>query len=114
MIGRDIVEYEQSGEDRAAYGANLIEMLATDMTRRFGRGFSRQSLWQMRQFGLAYRPQPLPHSSNLQTPSGDSSATLTNTTPADVDCYRAIHAVTVKAALREERVGNLGPRQEYR
>ena len=90
MIGRHIVEFEQSGKERAAYGANLIERLATDMTRRFGRGFSRQSLWQMRQFGLAYPPdlilqtvsgesaQPLPQSSNLQTPSGDSSATLTH------------------------------------
>ena len=90
MIGRHIVEFEQSGEERAAYGAKLIEKLATDMTRRFGRGFSRQNLWQMRQFGLAYPPerilqtlsgesaQPLPRSSNLQTPSGDSSATLTN------------------------------------
>lgn len=70
---------EQSGEERATYGANLIEKLATDMTRRFGRGFSRQNLWQMRQFGLAYPPerilqtlseeseQPLPRSSSLQT-----------------------------------------------
>ena len=96
MIGRHIVEYEQSGEERAAYGANLIEMLATDMTRRFGRGFSRQNLWQMRQFGLAYPPerilqtlsgesaQPLPRSSNLQTASGDSSATLTNVRVEDL------------------------------
>ena len=70
---------EQSGEERATYGANLIEKLATDMTRRFGRGFSRQNLWQMRQFGLAYPPerilqtlsgeseQPLPRSWNIQT-----------------------------------------------
>ena len=96
MIGRHIVEYEQSGEERAAYGANLIERLATDMKRRFGRGFSRQNLWQMRQFGLAYPPerilqtlsgesaQPLPRSSNLQTASGDSSATLTNVRVEDL------------------------------
>ena len=89
MIGRHIVEFEQSGEERAAYGANLIEKLATDMTQRYGRGFSRQNLWQMRQFSLAYPPerilqtasgesaQPLPPWSNLQTASGDSSATLT-------------------------------------
>ena len=89
MIGRHIVEFEQSGEERATYGANLIEKLATDMTRRFGRGFSRQNLWQMRQFGLAYPPerilqtlsgeseQPLPRSLNLQTASGDSSGTFT-------------------------------------
>ena len=90
MIGRHIVEFEQSGAERAAYGANLIEKLATDMTQRYGRGFSRQNLWQMRQFSLAYPPerilqtasgesaQPLPRSSNLQTASGDSNATLAN------------------------------------
>lgn len=56
MIGRQIVELDQSGKERTTYGANLIERLATDMTRRFGRGFCRQNLWQMRQFGLAHPP----------------------------------------------------------
>ena len=68
MIGRHIVEFEQSGEKRAAYGANLIEKLATDMTWHFVRGFSRQNLWQMRPFGLAY-----PHERIFQTLSGESA-----------------------------------------
>ena len=71
MIGRHIVEFEQSGEERAAYGANLIEKLATDMTQRYGRGFSRQNLWQMRQFSLAYPPERI-----LQTASGESAQPL--------------------------------------
>ena len=49
-IGRRIVEYEQQGERRAEYGADLLERLSADLTRRFGRGFSRQDLQYMRQF----------------------------------------------------------------
>jgi hypothetical protein len=37
-VGRRIVEFEQEGEDRAAYGTRLIARLAVDLTRRFGRG----------------------------------------------------------------------------
>jgi hypothetical protein len=47
-IGRRIVEFEQGGADRAAYGDVLVERLAKDLTQRFGRGFSRQNLGQMR------------------------------------------------------------------
>lgn len=49
-IGRRIVEAEQGGERRAAYGEQLITRLAEDLTGRFGRGFSRQNLQQMRAF----------------------------------------------------------------
>lgn len=68
-IGRRIVEFEQGGQDRAAYGQTLIERLAVDLTQRFGRGFSRQNLWQMRAFHLAW-----PTARILQTPSGESTA----------------------------------------
>ena len=54
LIGRRIVEFEQSGEERAEYGAALIERLAEDLTGRFGRGFSRQNVQNMRLFYLSY------------------------------------------------------------
>ena len=38
-IGRRIVTLEQRGEQRAEYGEQLIERLAGDLTRQFGRGF---------------------------------------------------------------------------
>lgn len=70
MIGQHIVEFEQSGEERAAYGTALIKRLAVDLTKRFGRGFSRQNLQQMRVFYLlAY-----PVESICQTPSGKSES----------------------------------------
>ena len=68
LIGQRIVEFEQSGEKRAEYGTALIERLAVDMRERFGRGFSRQNIWQMRQFYLSYPPERI-----LQTVSGKSS-----------------------------------------
>ena len=53
-IGRRVVEYEQGGKVRAGYGEALVERLARDLTRRFGRGFGRRNLFQMRSFYLAY------------------------------------------------------------
>ncbi len=49
-IGQRIVAFEQDGRHRAMYGDALIERLAHDLTHRFGRGFSRQNIWQMRAF----------------------------------------------------------------
>jgi hypothetical protein len=66
-IGRRIVELEQQGEARTDYGEQLVERLAKDLTRRFGRGFGRPNLWQMRAFYQARPPQQI-----LQTPSGES------------------------------------------
>ncbi len=53
-IGRRIVEFEQGGEPRAAYGARMLERLSGDLTTRFGRGFSPDNLENMRRFYLAY------------------------------------------------------------
>ena len=53
-IGRRIVEFEQGGEARAAYGTQLIEQLSVDLTRRYKRGFSTRNLWQIRNFYLYF------------------------------------------------------------
>ena len=49
-IGKQIVEEEQNGKDRAEYGSYLIKELSSRLTSEFGKGFSAQSLWNMRQF----------------------------------------------------------------
>jgi predicted nuclease of restriction endonuclease-like (RecB) superfamily len=54
-IGQRIVEHEQAGEKRAAYGQQVLEGLADALTAEFGRGFSRRNLYSMRQFYLAYK-----------------------------------------------------------
>lgn len=54
QLGRYIVEFEQGGLERAAYGQALIQQLATDLRLRHGRGFSRTNLVYMRLFYLRY------------------------------------------------------------
>lgn len=53
-MGRRIVESEQKGKKRAEYGKELMVQLGTDLTKRFGRGFSWRNIFQMRSFYLAY------------------------------------------------------------
>jgi predicted nuclease of restriction endonuclease-like (RecB) superfamily len=55
-LGRRIVEDEQGGEERAAYGTGLIDGLAASLEPEFGSGFSSRVLWQARQF---YRVYPI-------------------------------------------------------
>jgi len=94
-IGRRIVEFEQGGENRAAYGQALLKRLSADISARFGRGFSERNLEQMRLFYQAWPVEkicltvsgkwlPLEISQtpsakseppqNSQTPSGQSRA----------------------------------------
>ncbi|GJM61258.1 hypothetical protein PEDI_18100 [Persicobacter diffluens] len=49
-IGRMIVEEEQPGEERAAYGKELLADLSKRLTSEFGKGFSATNLRQMRTF----------------------------------------------------------------
>lgn len=53
-IGRHIVEFEQQGETRAAYGKKLLPSLADSLAREFGKGFDVTNLRHMRGFYLAF------------------------------------------------------------
>lgn len=53
-IGREIVEHELGGKVRAEYGAELLKNLATELTQRYGKGFTHSNLRRMRQFYLNY------------------------------------------------------------
>lgn len=63
-IGRRIVEHEQRGRQRAGYGEELIPRLSMDLSERFGRGFSRRNIEQMRAFYLTW-PKPQTVSAQL-------------------------------------------------
>lgn len=54
-LGRYIVEQEQRGKERADYGARVLDRLSAYLTAEFGRGFSRATVANMRQFYLVYR-----------------------------------------------------------
>ncbi|KQO30579.1 PDDEXK nuclease domain-containing protein [Pseudomonas chengduensis] len=53
-IGRHIVEFEQGGQARAAYGKKLLPTLASELTAEFGKGFDASNLRYMRLFYQAF------------------------------------------------------------
>lgn len=53
-IGRMIVEEEQNGEKRAAYGKQILRELSEYLTAQFGKGFSIANLKNIRQFYCVY------------------------------------------------------------
>jgi len=53
-VGREIVEEEQRGSHRADYGARLLEILATQLTAEFGKGFDASNLRAMRLVYLVF------------------------------------------------------------
>ena len=67
-IGRHIVECGQQGEALAAYGKELLALLAERLTAEFGKGFGRSNIACARSFYLAYQARrPI-----VQTASGQS------------------------------------------
>lgn len=53
-IGRQIVEYEQKGNQKAEYGSFLLDRLARDLTLEHGKGFSRTNIFFIRKLYLLY------------------------------------------------------------
>jgi predicted nuclease of restriction endonuclease-like (RecB) superfamily len=94
-IGRRIVEFEQGGKRRAKYGEELLDKLATDLTARFGRGFSAANLFHMRKFFLEW-------------PLGDISQTASVKSaeePAASSLEQISQTVSVKSGSRQPRQG---------
>lgn len=58
-IGRRIVEHEQRGTRRAAYGVELLPVLSARLGQEFGRGFSVKNLENMRRFYLLWKDRAL-------------------------------------------------------
>lgn len=50
LIGREIVEEIQGGEDRAEYGKKVVEELSEKLTKKYKKGFSTTNLWYFKQF----------------------------------------------------------------
>jgi predicted nuclease of restriction endonuclease-like (RecB) superfamily len=53
-LGKLIIEEEQLGKERAEYGKYLITELAKRLQKEFGSGYSKPSLWNYRQFFIAF------------------------------------------------------------
>jgi predicted nuclease of restriction endonuclease-like (RecB) superfamily len=82
-IGRRIVEHEQGGARRAEYGEELLARLSTDLTRRFGRGFSVDNLENMRRFYVAFGPDVISETPIRKSPPPKSeTASRISQTPS--------------------------------
>jgi predicted nuclease of restriction endonuclease-like (RecB) superfamily len=71
LIGREIIEAEQQGKQRADYGENLLKNLAQQLKQDFGSGYSYSNLRYMRQFYLEF-PSLLRANEIGHTPRGQS------------------------------------------
>jgi predicted nuclease of restriction endonuclease-like (RecB) superfamily len=69
LIGREIVEEIQGGEERAEYGKQVLEQLSEKLAHRYGTGFSIANLKNFRQFYLIY-PDRL---DRIRYPAGSES-----------------------------------------
>lgn len=87
-IGRRIVEHEQSGQQRAAYGQALLKRLSADLSARFGRGFGVDSLESMRLFYKTYPPEKISESLIRKSPGAaaqhNSEPPVRNFDPAEL------------------------------
>ena len=54
-IGKQIVEFEQKGSDKAEYGSRLLDRLSSDLKSRYGRGFSKSKIDYMRLLYIKYQ-----------------------------------------------------------
>jgi len=78
LFGWYIVEYEQNGADRAEYGTATLKQLSVALKTSIGRGFSVDSLEQMRRFYLAYK-HLIPQTTMSETTSRISSREISET-----------------------------------
>ena len=111
MIGQHIVEFEQSGEERAEYGTALIKRLAEDLTQRFGRGFGAVNLNQMKRFYLLWPSERI-----FQTPSeklGDAENMPTTLAESSLANIASRFPLSWSAYVRLLSVKNINAREFY-
>jgi len=102
-IGRRIVEHEQKGSRRAAYGQGLLKRLSQRLTQEFGRGFSEDNLSNMRRFFLLWesRVSQFPNrvfGNSTQPISKQPAAKLSPARPFTLSWTHYVLLLTVKDA----------------
>ncbi len=58
-VGKRIVEEEQNGEDRAAYGKEIVKTLSIELNKEFGKGYSVTNLQNFRKFYQMFSELPI-------------------------------------------------------
>lgn len=77
-IGRYIVEYEQKGKSRAAYGKQVLPVLSKKLIGRFGSGWSLETLKSARKFYSVYAPQSIGVTVPAKSADGIGKTNLVN------------------------------------
>lgn len=78
LIGREIVQELQGGEERAEYGKRALEDMSERLTKRYGSGYSLTNLKYFRTFYQVYQDR-FPE---IGRPSGDQSGLITKGHPS--------------------------------
>lgn len=81
LIGREIVQEIQGGEERAEYGKQIVKELSLKLTEKYGKGFSTTNLWYFRQFYMVFADR-LPEI--LHKPCGEFSSNKNPLKPCGV------------------------------
>lgn len=103
LIGRRIVEHEQSGKERAAYGERLLIRLAADLTTRYGRGFGVDNLQRFRNFYLAYPPAVIYATLSRKYESSDSVGLILCARKDEAVAHYALDGLSNKVMAAEYR-----------
>ncbi len=111
-IGKRIVQLELRGQTRADYGEQLVERLAEDLTKQFGRGFGKINIWRMRAFYRAW-PDKQILSTALKESDKPISFNSINSELARVSTLGASFPLPWTAYLRLLSVKRLEARQFY-
>ena len=74
LVGKRIVEEEQNGQDRAAYGKEILKTLSTELNKEFGKGYSVTNLQNVRKFYQIFSNLPIE-----QTPSANFTTSIQQT-----------------------------------
>jgi hypothetical protein len=54
LIGKRIVEEEQNGKERAAYGEEILKTVSKELSNEFGKGFSLTNIKNFKKFYLLF------------------------------------------------------------
>ena len=84
LIGREIVEALQGGEERAEYGRQVLETLSRVLAERYGKGFSVTNLKYFRLFYQAFADRLA-----IRHPAGDESVVPMIEESPSMKCYPA-------------------------
>ncbi len=104
LFGWYVVEYEQSGADRAEYGAQTLKKLSAALKERIGRGFSVDALERMRRFYLT-------HDRILSNgPASDNSATPSRISGSQPRSATALRILSGPSAATTDALAQLAER----